>query len=55
MAGSMLLFVPLTLVASVALAIAAHRWLEKPLNRYLDKPRRPRSEPAGSGALVAAE
>ena len=55
MAGSMLLFIPVTLMASVALAVVAHRWLEKPLNRYLDKPRRPRSEPTASGALVAAE
>lgn len=54
--GAMLLFVPLTLAASLTAAILVHRWLEKPLNRFLDKPR-PRKEEraAPSPALVTAE
>jgi exopolysaccharide production protein ExoZ len=54
-AHAMLLFVPATLAASMAVAVLAHRWLEKPLNRLLDKPRRRKSEIAGSPALVPAE
>lgn len=54
--GSMLLFVPVTLVASVALAVALHRWLEKPLNRLLDgPPRRPARVVSAPPVLVAAE
>lgn len=55
-ASSMAVFIPAALILSVAMAVAIHRWLEKPLNRFIDglQPR-PREQRATSSRLVPAK